>query len=294
MGRKIICFGEVLWDQFEKISIPGGAPMNVALHLKQLDLDSHMISKIGNDQPGKELSSYLKNRGINTEMVMIDKNFPTGKVIVNDKDKQNVKYEIVAPVAWDKIEWNENMQDIVDQADAFIFGSLAARDAVSGDTLQQLLRTSTLRIFDINLRAPHYSMEKIINFLDATDILKVNEEEFNIIAEHLGFSDDMKTTCKNLEDAYNFKMICVTRGDKGAILCINGSFYEHNGYSVIVKDTVGSGDAFLSGLVYGYLNGTQPEDILSFACAMGAFVASHQGASPTYKITEIHEIIDQA
>jgi len=36
MSRKIVCFGEVLWDQFEKLSLPGGAPMNVALNLKQL------------------------------------------------------------------------------------------------------------------------------------------------------------------------------------------------------------------------------------------------------------------
>ena len=291
MGRKIVCFGEVLWDQFEKISLPGGAPMNVALHLSQLGLESQMISKIGKDQQGKELLSYLKNRQVGTDLVQTDLELPTGKVLVNDRDKQNVKYDIVAPVAWDKIIYTEEMQEQVNQASAFIFGSLAARDPFSRKTLIELLKTPTLKVFDINLRSPHFEMEQIERILLHTDILKVNEEELGIIADYHEFSDEIDIACEKLEEAYELKMICVTRGDKGALLYEDGDFYEHKGYSVEVKDTVGSGDAFLAGLVFSYLNDAQPEEMLSFACAMGAFVASHQGATPTYSMEDIHNII---
>jgi len=293
MSRKIVCFGEVLWDQFEKLSLPGGAPMNVALNLRQLGLNSQMISKVGDDQPGKELLAYLKNREVNIDLLAIDQELPTGKVIVNDKDHQNVKYEIVAPVAWDRIEWTPEMQEAVDQADAFIFGSLAARDPISCDTLRKLLQTNTLKIFDINLRAPHYDMEELEELLVYTDILKVNEEELEIIADYHEFSEELDIACEKLEEAYDLKMICVTKGEKGAVLYYDGEFYNHSGYDVTVKDTVGSGDAFLSGLVYSYVNDGQPEEMIEFACRMGAFIATHQGATPSYTINDVNKIIDR-
>jgi len=291
MRRKTVCFGEVLWDQFEKLSLPGGAPMNVALNLKQLGLDSQMISKVGDDRPGKELLAYLKNRKVNIDLVAIDPDLPSGKVIVNDKDNQNVYYDILAPVAWDHIQWSVEMQEQVDNADAFIFGSLAARDPISCRTLRKLLQTSTLKIFDINLRAPHYDMEELEELLVHTDILKVNEEELDILADHHEFSDDLEIACEKLQEAYGLKMICVTRGSKGAVLYYDEEFYKHKGFSVEVKDTVGSGDAFLSGFVYSYLNDGQPEDMLAFACAMGAHIATHQGATPTYSIEDIRRVI---
>jgi len=282
----------VLWDQFEKLSLPGGAPMNVALNLKQLGLESQMISKVGDDRPGKELLAYLKDRGVNIDLLAIDPELPTGKVIVNDKDSQNVQYDIVAPVAWDRIEWTEGMQDAVDHADAFIFGSLAARDPISCMTLRKLLTTSSLKIFDINLRTPHYDMEDIEALLVHTDILKVNEEELEIIADHHEFSEELEIACEKLQEAYDLKMICVTRGSKGAVLYYDEQFYKHKGFSVEVKDTVGSGDAFLSGFVYSYLNDGQPEEMLAFACGMGAFIATHQGATPTYSISEIKKMLN--
>ncbi|MEX0883737.1 MAG: carbohydrate kinase, partial [Cyclobacteriaceae bacterium] len=47
MGKKIVCFGEMLWDIFPKEKMPGGAPMNVALHLQHLGFDVKMISRVG-------------------------------------------------------------------------------------------------------------------------------------------------------------------------------------------------------------------------------------------------------
>jgi fructokinase len=86
-------------------------------------------------------------------------------------------------------------------------------------------------------------------------------------------------------------MLCVTKGENGAILYCNGEFYEHPGFKVNAVDTVGAGDAFLAGLIASLLNKKEPADALAFACATGAFVASKAGATPEYDMTEINTIL---
>jgi fructokinase len=292
MGEKITCFGEVLWDVFKDRSIPGGAPMNVALHLRQLGFDSRMVSMVGDDAEGKELLDFLQQRGMDTTLIGTTADFPTGRVLVNDSDNKNVKYEIVHPVAYDHIQWSQDLQDAVDQSKAFLFGSLAARDEVSCKTLHQLLQSSTLKIFDVNLRPPHYDLEQLEKILVHTDILKVNEEELEILADYHEFGEELEVACEKLEEAYELRLICVTRGENGAVIYQNGELFEHEGFEVDVVDTVGSGDAFLSALIYGYLKGERLEEMLELACALGAFVAGKQGATPRYKLEDIQRIID--
>ncbi len=49
---------------------------------------------------------------------------------------------------------------------------------------------------------------------------------------------------------------------------------------VVVKDTVGAGDAFMAGLIVGLTSETDARKVLTNACRLGAFVASHYGATP--------------
>ena len=49
MSKKVLCFGEALWDNFPNYNEIGGAPLNVALHLKKLGIDTQFISRIGDD-----------------------------------------------------------------------------------------------------------------------------------------------------------------------------------------------------------------------------------------------------
>ena len=61
--QKVYCFGEVLFDVYKKQKLPGGAPMNVALHLLRHGKESRIISKIGNDENGAELIAFIQERG---------------------------------------------------------------------------------------------------------------------------------------------------------------------------------------------------------------------------------------
>ncbi|MFC0181690.1 PfkB family carbohydrate kinase [Pseudarcicella hirudinis] len=66
--------------------------------------------------------------------------------------------------------------------------------------------------------------------------------------------------------------------------------YESEGYKVEVKDTIGSGDAFLAALLNARIQKKDPEESLSFACAMGSLVATYQGATPTVSIAEAESL----
>ncbi|HLT07744.1 MAG TPA: carbohydrate kinase [Cyclobacteriaceae bacterium] len=287
---KIVCFGEMLWDVFPQQKIAGGAPMNLALHLQHLKAQVAFVSKIGDDQEGEELLTLLHEHALPTDKVLIDPTLPTGRVIVDDADKENIKYEIVKPSAWDNITWNENLQHEVSKADAFIFGSLAAREPNSRTTLLKLLDTPVLKVFDINLRAPFYSFELLKQLLAFADILKLNEEELAKLMEFHMLEGDYINALDHIAKEYRLQMICVTKGKHGADLYKNGALTTHVGYQVKVEDTVGSGDAFLSAFIYSYLEGNCPDKILDDACALGALVATKKGGTPKYTAAEIERI----
>lgn len=294
MDKKVICFGEMLWDVFPEGKIAGGAPMNVALHLHQLGAHVKLISKVGHDQDGRELLNFVQQFGLSTEEITIDPALPTGRVIVDDSDKENVRYEIVQPSAWDNITWSQELQHRAKQSQAFIFGSLSARSGTSRATLLALLESAPLRIFDINLRAPFYSKEDLKVLLERTDILKLNDKELQILMEDHGLSGQVSSAMKALSAQYNLRMICVTKGKDGADLYAEDNFLSHPGFQVTVRDTVGSGDAFLAALVFGYLNGKSYKQVLEDACALGAFVATQKGGTPKYDVGDIENIKGQS
>ena len=280
----------MLWDIFPNEKIAGGAPMNVALHLQHLGNTVFFISKIGDDKEGESLLDFIKSFGLSPAYIQRDILYPTGKVIVNDQDKENISYEIVRPSAWDHISWSTELQELVDEADAFIFGSLAAREKTSRETLFKLLQTKTLRILDINLRPPFYSFDVLEELLEHTDILKINEEELKALSAHHHLSTDLNASLDQLMDRYELTMICVTLGKKGAMLYFEDELTNHPGYPVVVQDTVGAGDAFLSAFVNSYLLGKPSENILDDACALGALIATHKGGTPAYQLEEIDTI----
>ncbi|EPR71018.1 carbohydrate kinase family protein [Cyclobacterium qasimii] len=290
MVKKIICFGEMLWDVFPKESIAGGAPMNVALHLQHLGLDVKMISKVGDDKPGRKLLAFTEKYGLNHDLIQVDKEFPTGSVLVDNQDKENIKYEIVKPVAWDHIQWSEEIDKAARNVDAIVFGSLAARNEESMETLFKLLEAPALKILDINLRPPYYTADLLDRLMTKADILKINEDELTLLADFYDLPSQMEAALEKLSELFSFELVCITLGSKGAAIYQDGEFINHPGYPVEVQDTVGSGDAFLAGFISKYLAKESPEKILDFACALGALVATFNGGTPQYKDEDIEAI----
>lgn len=293
MTKKIICFGEMLWDVFPDGEVAGGAPMNVALNLKQLGMDVEMISRLGKDEHGQKLKEFVKEYGLPLTQIQEDETYPTGKVIVNNADKENIKYEIIEPAAWDFITLTDKNLGVVQEAKTLIFGSLGVRNEESWKTLYHLVHQPLLTVFDINLRAPFIDFYKIDSLLGYSDILKINEDELEILADFFELKrggDLAEKLCRYLEEEYPIETICITLGSQGAMMYQNGQFTRHQGYKVEVQDTVGAGDAFLSGFVKMYLEGKKPQEILDFACKLGAYVASQKGGTPKYSLEEMNKV----
>lgn len=294
MGKdhfNIVCFGEILWDILPNGAKPGGAPVNVAFHLNQLGQKPAVISRVGNDPRGAALKELMENNQIATTFLQQDPIYQTGVVNAKPDENNNMSYEITRPVAWDYIASNERQEVLTKGADYFIFGSLAARSPCSHKTLFELLEQANKKVLDINLRAPHYNKALILDLINRSDILKLNEEELELVTGWFSKYTDINDRIDQLQDRFKIPTLIVTLGAKGALLRQEGRTFEHPGYKVIVEDTVGSGDAFLAAFLTKSIEGDTPAGALNFASAVGATVASNAGAWVTFTKQAVENIL---
>lgn len=292
--HQVVCFGEVLWDILPSGALPGGAPMNVAYHLKKLGANPALITKIGLDDYGKKLVDMLAGNGLNTEYIDVDYDQPTGLVYANPNEHNEVVYDIVNPSAWDFIQWKEEYVPLLRQAQFFVFGSLTSRNKASRDTLARLLDVAKTKVLDINLRPPHYHRTNIEYLLQKADILKVNIAELELITGWFSQHQSVEDRMKLMQDQFDIKTLIVTMGGDGALVNANGTIYRHPGFKITVADTIGSGDSFLAGFLSQLLKGAPVEAALAFASAVGAFIATQSGACPDYDPSEVGKLMQAA
>lgn len=278
--------GEVLWDVFPKARLLGGAPLNFAVHARNLGADAHIVSRIGTDELGEEIARAVQHFGLSMKTVQRDPKRPTGRVNVTVDAKGQPTFEIVKNVAWDAIEETPEARALVARAEAVCFGTLAQRSARSRATIQGLLshaRSARLKVCDINFRQRFYTREIVEASLRAANLLKLNEDELPVLlklveirANGAASRSDVLGLMKN----FDLDLVCVTLGERGAVLHTRPAEIHSPGYRVKVADTVGSGDAFTAGLVVKLLSGAPHEEALDFANRVGAYVASKPGATP--------------
>ncbi|MEX0609523.1 MAG: carbohydrate kinase [Balneolaceae bacterium] len=288
---KIICIGEVLWDKLPNGLYIGGAPLNVATNLRSFDIDAQIISAVGDDELGRKAVQILANKGFNTNYLQINTS-STGLVEVELNSDGIPSYCIKEPVAWDFIEWNSSINTITQNADYICFGSLAQRNEVSQKTILKVLEhTTAKRIFDLNIRAPYYDFDIIHESLILTDILKINDEELELLLRQKGKVLEEKEAVQYLQKEYDLDMVIITKGEKGAVVLDGEIWCESPGINTIVKDTVGAGDAFLAAFIFGFITyKNKTHKTLNFANHIGAFVASKDGATPELS-KEINELL---
>src|SRR5579871_5924588 len=287
MKKKIVGIGEVLWDLLPKGACLGGAPANFAYITTLMGDQGIVASRVGEDSRGIDALRRMEELGLDIDHVQTDRQCPTGVVKIELDAKGQAKYEFVQPVAWDRLEWNEDWQQLAKQADAVCFGSLAQRSEKSRTTIRKFLAeasANTLKVFDVNLRQCYYSEDILAESMRLADIVKLNDEELPKIMElyKLTFKDEL-SSAKKLQEKFGLKILCVTRGDRGSILVRGRDVSEHRGFRIRVADTIGSGDAFTAGLVHEYLHGASLDLMNEVANLVGAWVASEVGAMPTPK-----------
>ncbi|WPU95137.1 carbohydrate kinase [Mucilaginibacter sabulilitoris] len=289
MKNRVLSFGEVLWDAFGDGKKAGGAPMNVARHLVQQGVDVAFASSVGMDNSGDTLIAFLQKSGLYSPLIQRDDELPTCEVTVQLDENNQATYIIPEPVSWDSIRTTDVLIQAAKQAPAIVFGSLACRETATRETLLNLLdETHALKIFDVNLRPPHYTLSTIETLAASANVVKMNEEEANLLIG--GSSSSLRDQINEFRSKYHNQTICVTRGENGAIVWHDHEFYESPGCPVKVGDSVGAGDAFLATFVAGLLNKHPMQTIVDKSCSVGAFVASQRGANPVYPPELLHSL----
>lgn len=217
----------------------------------------------------------------------------TGIVKVQASESGENHYEIVQPVAWDFIRSSQDLASLVEGAHALVFGTLACRNEVSRNTLLELLEYANFKVFDVNFRPPFFDQPLVELLLERSDMVKMNDDELQLISSwypHLsGLAE--KTQMSVIKEQFNLKTVVVTKGAQGAACLDDTGFYQSPGFKVQVKSTVGSGDAFLAGFLRQRFEGAPLNQALTYACALGAVVATHQGANPVINEADIQKII---
>jgi len=288
--KKIVCFGEILWDLLPTGAVPGGAPMNVAYHIRKLGLNPDIVTRVGIDDAGKNLIDLLSKSGVSTEHIQLDYDIPTGIVNATANEHGEMSYDIVAPAAWDFIVLDDGTVQLVKDASHFIFGSLVNRNAVSRNTLFALLEIADQKVLDINLRPPHFNRRLVEDLLNRADIVKMNISELELITGWFATYKNIRERIGIIQEKFQIPCIIITMGGDGAMLNMDGKIYKHPGYVVNVADTIGSGDAFLAAFLFKQLNHYGPKESLEFASALGALVASKTGGWPDYEVSDIQRL----
>ncbi|MCT4120779.1 carbohydrate kinase family protein [Elizabethkingia anophelis] len=293
---KVACYGEVLWDIFPGgQQRAGGAPFNVAYHLSRMGVEAHMISSVGHDDLGNELLEKIQNWGMSIDGVQINDQYPTSTVVATIDENNDAHYDIVQHVAWDYIETRSADLNLLTDTDALVFGTLAARNEKSKNTLFELTEASNYNVFDINLRPPYYDIHLIKDLLHRTQLAKFNKAELRMMLDFMG-KDYVteKDSIQYLQDVFRMNEIIISKGSKGALYANGNNFHLYPTVPVEVKDTVGSGDSFLAGFLSKRLEtGTNAHQIMHQAVALGAFITAQKGACPEYTLDDFTKFRDQ-
>ncbi len=280
----MFCFGEVLWDCLPSGLYLGGAPFNVASHLARLGVNVRMVSAVGDDVLGAEALSRMDALGVDTRYVPVLKGRQTGSVGVKLDTLGNASYTIRENVAWDHIPLMQGLPEEMFRASALVFGTLALRSEQNMRCLEALLEVEwPMRVYDVNLREPYYSMEQVLTLARLADLVKCNEEEARLICSAPA-SVNQETLLRMLADITNAGRVCITLGPRGALYMGPTGILHAVAPKVRTVDSVGAGDAFLAAIVAAIVQGKENHpDFLLRACRLGAYVATCEGAVPPYR-----------
>lgn len=284
MNDIVVGMGEALWDVLPKGKKIGGAPANFAYHVSQFGLPSCVVSAVGDDALGKEITENFTSKGLNQLIAEVP--YPTGTVQVEIDPAGVPQYEIKENVAWDNIPYTARLEQLAERTKAVCFGSLAQRNVVSRNTINRFFdampRTAdSLVVFDVNLRQGFYNKEIICNSMKRCNILKINDEELVTVSRMFGYPGiDLQDKCWILLGKYNLKMLILTCGINGSYVFTPGNVSFQPTPKVEVADTVGAGDSFTAAFIASILKGKSVQEAHSLAVQTSAYVCTKKGAMP--------------
>ncbi|URL02268.1 5-dehydro-2-deoxygluconokinase [Avibacterium sp. 20-126] len=326
----LICLGRVAVDLYAQqigcrledvtsfAKYLGGSSGNVAYGTAVQGIKSSMLARVGDEHMGRFLREELQRVGVDTSHLITDKARLTALVILGIKDQDTF------PLIFYRDNCADMAIDAKDFDEAYIASAKAL--AITGthlshpNTRQAVLtaleyagRNGTKRLLDIDYRPVLWGLTSLgdgeTRFIDSEavtkslqevlhhfDVLVGTEEEFHIA----GGSTDTLTALKNVRKVSDATLVC----KRGALGCsvfegdipndLDGGINVY-GVRVEVLNVLGAGDAFMSGLLRGYINGESWEQCCRYANACGALVVSRHGCAPAMPTkTELDDYLARA
>lgn len=291
----VVAYGEVLWDLLPDGPVLGGAPLNFMYRVTSMGLTGAMISKLGDDNYGRQALRQMRDLGLSTEYIQQTPDLPTGTVHITLQDDKSPDFTIVPNVAYDAIEYADTLGTLVSRAQCLCFGSVAQRAEQSRKTLMALLDafSGPYALYDINLRKDCYTPDIIQRSLSRCTVLKLNDGEVPVVAALYDLPESLPEFVEGLFRVTPVRYCLITLGPNGAFAASrDGERIYEPAYHVTLVDTCGAGDAFTAGFLATLLQ----QENLRYACrvgnAVGAMVAEQPGATQPISPDDIERFMN--
>ncbi len=288
---RIVAVGEVLWDVIGDKEYLGGAALNFAAHAARLGHSVFFVSAVGKDDRGRRVFERMAQMGLSTRYVHEVDTHPTGVVTVELGAAGVPQFTLHHPAAYDTPELTQSdMAELLSpKPDWIYFGTLFQMSPQARQLTYRLIDANcgARLLYDVNLRKDSYTMPLVRELMARAQFVKLNEDEAAAIDRMLGRSSrSLEDFCRTYSSELGWHAVCVTRGEKGCAMLVNGEYVEAPGYRVPVHDTVGAGDAFAAAFVHGISLQWPLPEIADFANRVAALVASRPGGAPPWTIEE--------
>jgi fructokinase len=257
--RKIVGIGETILDILFKENqpvkaIPGGSAFNGIISLGRLGVPAIFISEIGNDKVGSIIKEYMVDSNLSTEYI---DTFPDGKSPVSLaflNETNDAEYLFYKDYPSSRLETG---YPIIEADDIVLFGSYYALNPVLRPRMLDLLEFAQERkaiiYYDVNFRQTH-AHESIrltptfIENFEFADIIRGSDDDF----KYMFNLTDVDKIYKDRLKFYATNFIC-TGADNGVELRTNGVSKHYDAKSINTVSTVGAGDNFNAGILFGLL-----------------------------------------
>lgn len=266
--RKIIGIGETILDILFRdgqpyAAVPGGSVYNGVVSLGRMGMDVTFISETGNDRVGQIILENMRENGVKTDSVNV---FPDGKspvslAFLNEKnDAEYIFYK-----DYPRLRLDVRMPEM-DKDDILMIGSYYAISPLLRDNIKDVMDKAkdkgVIIYYDVNFRSNHVSeaiklMPALIENFEYADILRGSTDDFR----NLFKTDDPDKAHDNVA-IYCKNFICTDAGRD--IHLYAGSFRKTYGVKPVeTVSTIGAGDNFNAGVVYGLIKYDIGKDDLS-------------------------------
>lgn len=296
-------------ETFEKNA--GGSELNVVSGAAMLGLRSAIITKLPKSKMGHFIRNKIRYGNVSDDHIVYDSE-PGNRLGIYYYEsgayprKSSCIYDR-AGSSMCSLRLDEIDPAVYNQAKIFHISSITlALDPdlrrVAIEVIKKFKETGTLISFDVNYRATLWSEEEAKEVIESifpyVDLLFVSEETSRRMLRRTGTLEDIMRGYSNdygcaLVATTRREVVSPTRHNFNSKILFEGEFYEENPYNEIeVIDRIGSGDAYLAGVLYGLVKDRDIKRALEVGNALSAVKNTVQGDMSASSIDEIRQVIN--